>query len=78
MASRRSWPTRLCINSTSTNHQGSIRPPSNQIWNVGAVRLSVAADGLEQAGKAGDCGGCRDRIGTLAAELRRAITDVQS
>jgi CheY-like chemotaxis protein len=44
---------------------------------VGARQLGVAAEGLEEAGKAGDRDGCRERLGRMAAELRRAIAEIQ-
>jgi signal transduction histidine kinase/FixJ family two-component response regulator/HPt (histidine-containing phosphotransfer) domain-containing protein/prephenate dehydratase len=44
---------------------------------IGAARLGATAEGLEQAGKAGDRDRCRDRLGPLAAELRRVIAEIQ-
>jgi signal transduction histidine kinase len=45
---------------------------------IGATPLGAAAGHLEQAGKAGDRDGCRDRLGPLAAELRRVIAEIKS
>ncbi len=44
---------------------------------VGAKQLGTAAEQLEQAGKAGDRDGCRDRLGPLAVELRRVLKEIQ-
>lgn len=44
---------------------------------IGAVDLGLSAHELEQTSKAGDRDGCRDQLGRVATELRRALAQIK-
>jgi two-component system, sensor histidine kinase and response regulator len=43
---------------------------------VGALGVATAAQTIEQAGRAGDRGGCSAALGPLAGEIRRALAAI--